>query len=95
MRILVYALTALAGLIGAAAAQVATPGPQRACRDGAARFAIGQRYSERLAERARRAAHAAVTRTIEPAQVSTMDFRPDRLNLEVDRHGIVRRVRCG
>jgi hypothetical protein len=95
MQILVCALVALVGLIGAAVAQVVAPEPRHMCRDGAARLVIGHRYSEKLAERTRRAAGAAVTRTIVPGHVYTMDFRHDRLNLEVDRRGIVRRVRCG
>jgi hypothetical protein len=94
MRVLVCALMA-AGWIGAAVAQVRSRDPQPACRDGAARFTLGQRYSERLAGRARRASGAATTRRIAPGQVYTMDFRPDRLNLELDGRGIVRRIRCG
>ena len=90
-----YVFVVLGVLTGAAAAQASSPGAQPACRDGAARFVIGRRHSEKLAERARRAARAAVARRIEPGQVYTMDFRPDRLNLEVDGRGIVRRVRCG
>jgi hypothetical protein len=95
MRTVASVLVVLGALTSGAAAQVPAPTPRMACRDGDARFALGQRYSDKLAERARRAARAAVTRKIEPGQVYTMDFRADRLNLEADRRGIVRRVRCG
>jgi hypothetical protein len=95
MRIFSYALVVLAGPIDAAAAQGASPDRQAMCRDGASRFAIGQRYSDQLGERAGRAARAAVVRRIEPGQAYTMEFRADRLNLETDRRGIVRRARCG
>jgi hypothetical protein len=88
-------LIVFGSLIGVAAAQAGEPRPQRACRDGAARFAIGHRYSAKLAERAQRATRAAVTRKVAPGQVYTMEFRPDRLNFDLDRRGIVRRVRCG
>jgi hypothetical protein len=95
MRVLVCALIVLDSLVGVAAAQAWSPGPQRACRDGAAQFAIGHRYSAKLAERARLATHAALTRNVAPGQVYTMEFRADRLNFDLDRRGIVRRVRCG
>ena len=94
MRIPVCALVSFLCLAGVGAAQERA-GAGRTCRDGAARFAVGQRYSESLAERARRAARAAVTREIAPGQTYTMEFRPDRLNLETDGRGIVRRLRCG
>ena len=88
---------AILGLVwGAAAAQPA--GLQSlapACRDEAARFAVGQAYSERLAERARRRARASLVRKIEPGQVYTMEFRADRLNLELGPRGRIRAVRCG
>ena len=71
------------------------PGPRPLCRQGGAAFALGERYSDRLARRARRGADARVVRKIEPGQVYTMEFRADRLNLEVDRRGRIRSVRCG
>ena len=86
----------LALVSGAAAAQpVGVQSPAPACRDEAGRFAVGQPYSERLAERARRRARAGLVRKIEPGQVTTMEFRADRLTLEIDPHGRIRAVRCG
>jgi hypothetical protein len=52
-------------------------------------------YTPDLAERARQAARARLVRKIEPGGAYTMDFSPDRLNVEVDRGGIVRGVECG
>ena len=88
--------TAMAALMlsGAAAAQAPVT-PAAACREAAASFVLGERYSDRLARRARRAAGARVVRTIEPGQVYTMEFRADRLNLDLGPRGRIRAVRCG
>jgi hypothetical protein len=90
MRLAGCALMALLTLAGPSFAQ-----PAPTCREAAASFALGERYSDRLARRARRAANARVVRKVEPGRVYTMDFRADRLNLDVDRRDIVRAVRCG
>jgi hypothetical protein len=95
VRVVGYSLAALLVVPCAAAAQASPPAMAPTCRDQAARFAVGRPYSARLAERARRAARATVTRTLAPGQVYTMEFLAHRLNFEIDRRGIVRRVRCG
>jgi hypothetical protein len=79
------------------AAQPAPPDPQDGgkCREGSARFAVGEAYSAALAERARQTAGARIARKIEPDGAYTMDLRADRLNLEVDRADVVRRAWCG
>jgi hypothetical protein len=76
--------------IGAASAQ--QPGR---CEVEKARFAVGEPYSEELAQRAGRAALARSTRKLEPGAPATTDLREDRLNFQVDRQGIVNRVTCG
>ena len=87
---------AIAGLaLPAVAMAQPTPGPQPSCRADAARFAVGQPYTDRLATRARRMAGASTARKIEPGRVYTMEFRADRLNLEIGPRGRVRAVRCG
>ena len=65
------------------------------CKEESARFAVGEPYSDELAERARRAAGADVVRKTVPGGADTMELRADRLNLDVDRNGRVQRVRCG
>jgi Peptidase inhibitor I78 family len=72
----------------------ATPA-QSACAAGEARSLVGQPYSTELAERAGRAAGAREVRKIEPGGAYTTDLDPDRLNVEVDRAGIVTGLRCG
>jgi hypothetical protein len=56
---------------------------------------LGERYSDELARKARRAAGAKTLRKLEPGHAYTMDFRADRLNLEVDGKDRVVAVRCG
>jgi len=48
-----------------------------------------------VAEDARTAAGARTVRLISPGQAVTMDYRADRLNLELDPSGAVARVLCG
>lgn len=48
-----------------------------------------------VAEAARKAAHADAVRVIGPGDAVTMDFRADRLNLELDADGKIVRARCG
>jgi len=76
-------------------AQPATAPAQQTCAAGEARSAVGQPYSPELAERARRSAGAREARKIEPGGAYTTDLDAHRLNIEVDRGGIVRDLRCG
>jgi Peptidase inhibitor I78 family len=91
MRVLIGASLGLLVLADASMAQPAvTP-----CREAPASFALGEPYSDRLARRARRAADARVVRKVEAGRIYTMEFRADRLNLDVAADGTVRAVRCG
>ena len=71
------------------------PGPPRACRAENAQRFVGVVFRPAVARRAQRAARARTVRVIRPGQPVTMDFRPDRLNVEIDERAIVRAVRCG
>ena len=90
-RLATYLLPALVGLSATGSAQ-SVPAP---CREAAASFALGETYTDRLARQARRAAEARIVRKVEPGRAHTMEFRADRLNLDVDGRGIVLAVRCG
>jgi hypothetical protein len=71
-----------------------TPDQQR-CTAAEAHSAVGQPYSSALAEQARRAAGAREVRKIEPRGAYTTDLDAARLNVEVDRTGVVTGLRCG
>jgi hypothetical protein len=80
-------------LILSPACGFAQPTPERqACAAGEARATVGQPYSP---EKARRAADAREVQKIEPGGAYTTDHDPDRLDIEVDRAGIVTGLRCG
>jgi hypothetical protein len=76
-------------------AQPATAPAQSRCAASEARSVVGQPYSPELAEQARRAAVAREVRKIEPGGAYTTDLDSNRLNVEVDRSGIVTGIRCG
>jgi hypothetical protein len=91
MRLATCLVLTLAGLAAPSSAQTMTA----PCREAAASFALGETYTDRLARQARRAAEARIVRKVEPGRSYTMEFRADRLNLDVDGRGIVLAVRCG
>jgi hypothetical protein len=91
--LLVLALLAASSHDGFAQS-AASPGQAR-CAVSQAQSIVGQPYSLELADRARQAAEAREVRKIEPGGAYTMELSPDRLNIEVDRAGIVTSLRCG
>lgn len=78
-------LILLAGSAGAASA----------CEASKAQFAIGQGWSDALAEDARRAAGADIVRRMVHGHAYTMEFSAGRLNLRTDAAGRVLAVFCG
>jgi len=68
---------------------------QGRCEASEARPLVGQPYSPELAEQARRAAGAREVRKIEPGGAYTTDLDSNRLNVEVNRAGVVTGLRCG
>lgn len=73
----------------------ASQAPPGMCEAAKAQFAVGESYSDTLAERARTAAAAATVRRLVPGQVVTMEFNGTRLNLDTDSAGRVTSARCG
>src|SRR5829696_7423557 len=88
-------LVAVVPARGAAQPQSSAPSGAFACNQAKAQFAVGDRYSAEIAERARHAAGARIVRKVEPGGAYTTELRADRLNLEVDGSDIVREVSCG
>ncbi len=66
-----------------------------ACEASSAQSAIGQRYSEPLAEQLRESTFAREVRRLGPDTMTTMEFQSDRLNVVVDRRDVITEIRCG
>jgi hypothetical protein len=69
--------------------------PEPRCRAAGAQAQLGETADDKVVEDARWAAGAMRTRVIRPGQAVTMDADPQRLNIEVDETGRIRRLRCG
>lgn len=71
------------------------PAPGVQCdANGLGRF-IGQQRSPRVENRIKRVSGAKLVRWLEPGAIMTMDFRPDRLNINIDERGRITGSRCG
>ena len=65
------------------------------CDATKAQFAIGERASEELLNRARVAAGARTARFIRPNEPITLEFSTARLNLNLNDKDVVQSVTCG
>lgn len=83
-----------AGLVACATHPAPMPGPVR-CDAGRVQGFIGREARPGVVQRAKNRARARDVRVIRPGQPVTMDFRSDRLNLEVDHRNTIRAARCG
>jgi hypothetical protein len=70
-----------------------TPGYR--CEASRAQGLVGQASSSALGSRALQLTGARSIRWIRPGDAVTMDYREDRLNIELDARGRVAAVRCG
>ena len=66
-----------------------------ACSGEAAASLIGQPATSALAAKALSVTGARTIRWTRPGQPVTMDYRPDRLNIELDAENRMQRFRCG
>ena len=99
--------TGLAGLMLMATACTSLPPPtdgsappeqgagESGCNAAAAQDLVGRQRSEALGAEALRLTGARAVRWIRPGDAVTMDYRPDRLNIELDEQGRVSAFRCG
>nr|WP_314484211.1 I78 family peptidase inhibitor [uncultured Pseudomonas sp.] len=65
------------------------------CQASGADFAVGKMGSADLLEQARKASGSQMARILKPHDVVTLEYRSERLNLNVDEQGRVTRVNCG
>ncbi len=69
------------------------PGAQ--CDAGPVQRFVGAPFQPQFAQQAKRMSRARTVRVIRPGQAVTMDFRGDRLNVEIDERNRIRALRCG
>ena len=89
---------ALLGLALVGCAALERPVPEfgaGTCDAAAASGLVGQMATADVVDKARRSTRSKAVRVIAPGTMVTMDYRSDRLNLEVDERRVVTRVRCG
>ena len=89
------AISLLIPLVLAACGSTDPRMPEPRCRAAGAEAELGKMVNEKVVDDARYAAGAMRTRVIRPGQAVTMDADPQRLNIEVDETGRIRRLRCG
>lgn len=65
------------------------------CQAGALASAVGETLSDERAQALRADSGARDVRVLAPDSMATMDYREDRLNIEVDEQGRITGLRCG
>ena len=74
-------------------------GPERypggGCEASKAQALVGQPASSELAAKAQQLSGATAVRWLKPGQMVTMEYRADRLNIELDEQNLVVAIRCG
>lgn len=83
------------GNSGGGKAAQASVGSDGRCQASGADFSIGKQGSAELLEQARKASGSQIARILKPRDVVTLEYRSERLNLNVDEQGVVTRVNCG
>ncbi|MBK5008914.1 hypothetical protein IAE33_000774 [Pseudomonas sp. S60] len=83
------------GDAGGTQAPAAAAGNDGRCEASGADFAVGKQGSPELLEQARKASGSQMARILKPHDVVTLEYRSERLNLNVDEQGRVTRVNCG
>lgn len=65
------------------------------CDSDLAKFAVGQPASAALLQQAQQRSGSLAARILRPGDIMTLEYRSERLNLNVDAQGTVTRVNCG
>lgn len=68
---------------------------QRVCNADAVQALVGQEATEAVVTKATADSQSASVRVLRPGDAATMDFRQDRLNINVDDAGVIEKVGCG
>jgi Peptidase inhibitor I78 family len=95
MKAALVPFIALAGCAMTAAPEAVKEIGLGECSAEAAQGLIGQTGTSELAQTALVLAKAKVLRWTRPGMAVTMDYRTDRLNIDLDERNAVRRISCG
>ncbi|MDR3427353.1 I78 family peptidase inhibitor [Silvimonas sp.] len=71
---------------------MASPG---ACNAEPVQALVGKTSTPELVEMARQQSASKLVRVIKPGDAVTMDFNTQRLNLDVDEAGVIKKAACG
>lgn len=88
----------VASLAGCTSAPPVAGGPQvpsGVCNAEGARWAIGSAVNDDVVNRILRDTGSRDARVLRPGQPATMDFREDRVNVDVNDRGAITGLRCG
>ncbi len=91
-------LALAASLAGCSTTPPAAGGPQApsgVCNAEGARWAIGSAVNDDVVNRVLRDTGSRDARVLRPGQMATMDFREDRVNVDVNDRGAITGIRCG
>lgn len=69
--------------------------PSGVCNAEGARWAIGSAVNDDVVNRILRDTSSRDARVLRPGQMATMDFREDRVNVDVNDRGAITGIRCG
>lgn len=96
MVVRLFSCLAVAALLAACAQPQASPeAPPGHCRAEPAQFAVGYNFTDALQAEVLRRSGGRSVRVIRPGMPVTMDFRAERVNIELDAGNRVLRVKCG
>lgn len=71
------------------------PPPSGVCNAEGARWAIGSAVNDDVVNRILRDTGSRDARVLRPGQPATMDFREDRVNVDLNDRGAITGLRCG
>lgn len=73
----------------------AAPHPDATCRAEAVPGLLGKLATAERVEMAREQTGAKSVRVLAPGDAATMDYNPQRLNIEIDEAELIQRISCG
>lgn len=85
----------LAGCASTAPVAGGPTAPSGVCNAEGARWAIGSAVNDDVVNRVLRDTGSRDARVLRPGQPATMDYREDRVNVDVNDRGAITGLRCG